>query len=128
MKTIMAAALAAALTLPLSFQAQAQAANEIFGGYTPITFSSMFVAITREDGIFISDLNGNALPSVASSPGELVDNLGAVSGVIDLNTGEANVSFSGGFLINYVGKTKVRVDNLVLHAGKSGSAVTGDFT
>ena len=128
MKIIRVAALATTLIVPMSFQVHAQAANQIFGGYTPITFSSMFVAVTREDGIFISDLNGNPLPSVASSPGELVDNLGTVSGVVDLDTGETNVSFRGGFLINYVGKTQVRVDNLVLHAGRSSSAITGDFT
>ena len=128
MKLILAAALATALSIPASFQAQAQAANQIFGGYTSITFNSSFVASSRESGIFISDLNGNPLPSSASTPGELINNLGTVSGVIDLDTGETNVSFRGGFLINYIGSTTVRVENLVLHAGKTSSAITGDFT
>ena len=127
MKLTLAAALALTLGLSAPSQVKAQAANQIFGGYTSITFSSSFVASTRESGIFISDLNGNPLPS-ATTAGELVDNLGTVSGVIDLDTGETNVSFRGGFLINYVGSNTVRVENLVLRAGKAGSAITGDLT
>ena len=129
MKFILAAALATALNVPTSFsaRAQAQSANQIFGGYTAITLNSSFLASAREDGIFISDLNGNALPSSASTPGEVTNNLAAVSGVIDLATGETNVSFRGGFLINYVGRTTVRIENLVLHADKTSSAITGDF-
>lgn len=128
MKLILAATLAAALIIPASFQAQAQAANQIYGGYTSIAFSSSFVASTRESGIFISDLNGNPLPGSTSNPGELINNLGTVSGVIDLDTGQTDVSFRGGFLVNYVGSTTVRVENLVLHASKTGSDITGDFT
>ncbi len=128
MRQILAVALATALTIPLSYQVQAQAANQIFGGYTAITLSSSFVASTRESGIFFSDLNGNPLQNSASSPGELVDNLGAVAGVVDLDTGDTDVSFRGGFLINYIGRTTVRVENIVLHASKTGSVLTGDFT
>ena len=125
---ITTAVLTAALSVSAGVRAQAQAANQIFGGYTSITFTSSFVASARESGNFISDLNGNPLPSSGNGAGELVDNLGTVSGVIDLDTGETNVSFRGGFLINYVGSTAVRVENLVLHAGKTGSDITGDFT
>ncbi len=127
MKFTLATALALTLGMSVTSQVKAQAANQIFGGYTSITFNSSFVASTRESGIFISDLNGNPLPS-AKTPGELVDNLGTVSGVIDLDTGVTNVSFRGGFLINYVGRTAVRVENLVLRAGTEGSAITGDLT
>ena len=128
MKLILAAALATAITVPVSYQARAQAANQVFGGYTAVTLSSSFVASTRESGIFISDLNGNPLQNSASSPGELIDNLGTVTGVIDLDTGETDVSFRGGFLINYIGRTNVRIENLVLHASKATSVITGDFT
>ena len=127
MNITLAAALALTLGIATTPQAKAQAANQIFGGYTSITFNSSFVDSTRESGIFISDLNGNQLPS-ATTPGELVDNLGTVSGVIDLDTGETNVSFRGGFLINYVGSTAVRVENLILRAGREGSSITGDLT
>ncbi len=128
MKLILLTALAAALSVPASFEAQAQAANQVFGGYTAVVFNSSFVATSRESGVFLSDLNGNALPTNPSNPGVLVNNLGTVSGVIDLASGETNVSFSGGFLINYVGSTTVRVENLVLRSGKAGSAITGDLT
>ncbi len=127
MRAIFAAALALTLGISATSRSEAQAANQILGGYTSITFSSSFVASTRESGIFISDLNGNPLPS-AKTPGELVDNLGTVAGVIDLDTGETNVSFRGGFLINYIGRTTVRVENLILNTGKAGAAITGDFT
>ncbi len=127
MKLTLAAAVTLTLGMSVTPQLKAQAANQIFGGYTSITFNSSFVASTRESGIFLSDLNGNPLPS-ATTPGELVDNLGTVSGVIDLDTGVTNVSFRGGFLINYVGRTAVRVENLVLRADKRGSAITGDLT
>ena len=127
MKITLAAVVALTLGMSVTPQVKAQAANQIFGGYTSITFSSSFVAYTRESGIFISDLNGNALPGAATA-GEVVDNLGTVAGVIDLDTGETNVSLRGGFLINYVGKTNVRVENLVLRIGKEALAITGDFT
>ena len=127
MKVTLAAALALTLGISATSQLNAQAANQIFGGYTAITFTSFFVDSTRESGIFISDLNGNSLPS-AKTAGELVDNLGTVSGVIDLDTGETHVSFRGGFLINYIGRTTVRVENLVLNASRTGSDITGDFT
>ncbi len=128
MKLILAAALATALAVSVSPQAHAQVANQILGGYTPITLTSSFVASTRESGIFISDLNGNPLHNSASSPGELIDNLGAVSGVVDLDTGNTDVSFRGGFLINYIGRTTVRIENLVLHASNTSSVITGDLT
>ncbi len=127
MKVTLAAALALTLGISATSQLKAQAANQILGGYTAITFSSSFVDSTRESGIFISDLNGNPLPN-AKTAGELVDNLGTVSGVIDLDTGETNVSFRGGFLINYIGRTMVRVDNLILSASRTSSVITGDFT
>ena len=128
MKFLLTASLVTALCVPAAFQAQAQAANQIFGGYTAIALSSSFVASTRESGIFLSDLNGNSLPNDVNNTGEAIDNLGVVAGVIDLATGETNVSFRGGFLINYIGRVMVRVDNLALHAGKTGSAITGDVT
>ncbi len=126
MKAILAA-LAVVFSVSATPQMAAQAANQIFGGYTAITFNSSFVASTRESGIFISDLNGNALPS-AKTPGEVADNLGAVSGVIDLDTGETDVFFRGGFTINYIGRTNVRIENLILHASRTSSVITGDLT
>ena len=128
MKFIMAAVLAAALGMSAGFQARAQAATQIVGGYTATALTSTFVASTRGSGIFISDLNGNLLPNSASNSGELINNLGAVSGVIDLDTGETDVKLRGGFLINYIGRIMVRVDNLVLHANTTNSYTTGDFT
>ena len=131
MRILRLAAIAAALCIPASLQAQAQTqaqtANQIFGGYTAITFTSSFLSSARESGLFLSDLNGNPLPA-ASTPGEVVSNLGTVSGVIDLKTGETEVSFRGGLLINYVGLTATRVENLVLHASKTSSYITGDVT
>ena len=81
MRMVTVAAIAVTLGMSVTSQVKAQAANQIFGGYTAITFNSSFVASTLESGISINDLNGNPLPNAATA-GELVDNLGTVAGVI----------------------------------------------
>ena len=118
MKMLYAAGLALALTFPALPYASAQT-DQVVGGYTTVTFSSSLIAFTRESGIFITDLAGNTLVNSAEV-------LPATQGAVDLQTGETNVIFKGGFQAVYIGKTTVRVENLILHASQTSSAITGD--
>ncbi len=93
--------------------------DRIVGGITTVTFSSSFVDYTRESGIFITDLDGNALQN-GTEP------LPASEGAIDLQTGVTDVIFKEGFQFAYLGKTTVRLENLVLNAGQTASDITGD--
>ena len=118
MKSLCAAGLALALAGVASHRAIAQT-DQIVGGITTVTFSSSFVAYTREDGIFLTDLSGNTLQGGAEP-------LPAIGGAIDLQTGITDVIFKQGFQFNYIGRTTLRVENLILSATQTGSNITAD--
>ena len=118
MKSLCAASLALALTGLASQRAIAQT-DQIVGGITTVTFSSSFIDFTREDGIFLTDLAGNTLQGGAEP-------LPAVEGAIDLQTGVTDVIFKQGFQFDYIGRTILRVENLILNASQTGSDITGD--
>ena len=118
MRALTAASLAIALTGAASHRAAAQT-DQIVGGITTVTFSSSFVAFTREDGIFLTDLAGNTLEGGAEP-------LPATAGAIDLQTGVTDVIFKQGFQFNYIGRTVLRLENLILSATATGSNITAD--
>ncbi len=118
MKSLCAAGLGIALTVSASHRAFAQT-DRIVGGYTTVTFSSSFLDYTQESGIAVTDLQGDALQSG-------IEVLPADRGAIDLQTGVTDVVFKGGFQVAYIGRTTVRVENLILHASQTASAITGD--
>ena len=118
MKSLCAVGLALAMSFSASRPAFAQT-DQITGGYTTLTFSSAFLDFTQESGIAVTDLGGNTLQ-------DGVEVLPATQGAIDLQTGVTNVIFKGGLQVVYLGKTTVRVENLILHASQTASAITGD--
>lgn len=118
MKKLYTACLALALSVSASHRAFAQT-DQITGGYTTVAFTSAFLDFTQESGIAVTDLAGNALPNG-------IEVLPAAQGAIDLQTGATNVIFKGGFQAVYIGKVTVRVENLILHASETDSAITGD--
>ena len=101
MKTFHAAGIALALAVSASHVAVAQT-DRIIGGFTTVAFSSSFLDYTRESGIFITDLGGNALQNG-------IEILPPSQGVIDLQTGVTDVIFKAGFQVGYIGRTTVRV-------------------
>ena len=118
MKSLSAFSLALALAGLAGHGASAQT-DRIVGGITSVTFSSSFLAYTRESGIFLTDLGGNALQNG-------VEPLPAVQGAIDLQTGITDVIFKEGFQFSYLGRTTLRIENLILHATRTSSDITGD--
>ncbi len=119
MKKLYAAGFTLALSFLASHHAFAQKTDQIIGGYTTLTFSSTFLDFTQESGITVTDLGGNALLNG-------IDILPGAQGAIDLQTGVTNVVFKGGLQAVYLGKVTVRVENLILHANETSSAITGD--
>ena len=118
MKSLCTFGLALALTGLASHGASAQT-DQIVGGITTLTFSSSFIDYTRESGIFLTDLSGNTLQNGAEP-------LPATQGAIDIQTGITDVIFKEGFQFAYIGRTTLRVENLILHASQTGSDITGD--
>lgn len=112
------AGVALALTVSAGQGALAQT-DRIAGGFTTVTFSPAFIAATQGSGIAITDLGGNALPN-STEP------LPATQGDIDLQTGVTNVIFKEGFQVTDAAKARLRVENLILHASQTASAITGD--
>lgn len=118
MKLFCTLGLALALTGLASHGASAQT-EQIVGGITTVTFSSSFVAYTRESGFVLTDLSGNALQNGAES-------LPATQGTIDVQTGITDVIFKEGFQLTYNGKTILRFENLIINASRTNSNITGD--
>ena len=118
MKSLCTFGLVLALTSLASHGASAQT-DQIVGGITTVTFSSSFIDYTRESGIFLTDLNGNTLQNGAEA-------LPATQGAIDVQTGITDVIFKEGFQFAYIGRTTLRIENLILHASQTGSDITGD--
>ena len=118
MKFRYVAGLAVALAGLAAHRASAQT-DQIVGGITTVTFTSAFIDYTAESGIVLTDLGGNALENGAEP-------LPATQGAVDLQTGVTDVVFKGGFQFNYIGRTTLRVENLILQASRTGSDITGD--
>ena len=118
MKSICIAGFAIALTVSASHPAFAQT-DQIIGGYTKVVFSSEFIAFTEESGIAITDLGGNPLQNSTLT-------LPPTQGVINLQTGVTDVVFRSGLQASYIGRTTVRVENLILSASQTSAAITGD--